>query len=349
MRIKSILKTVAAGAALLALTANAEAATREINLYGASAQYLFWNDAADNFLATKGCSGGITQAQNSDGKHGITIGRACSSYANDDIIIRYSSKASYDGIYAMKGVGNPDSCATNFERKMANEATISGTTVGGTKCVDVTLGCSDVAGETFLQESEGTLKGHLGGDYVTRSFSRIDTTGLTPYRPLVVPFGFFAHNTVTLSNLSRLQAVMIYAGKVVNWNQFDAALPANQIVACLRHAGSGTHATLDAAVMRGDANLITLEDPMGIYGGPVVYFNDGSSDMMNCINDNAYAVGYADADLRTKPTPKASPIRGLRLHATTSKKACTTFGRPSGCTRARPNPVMIPSIRWSNN
>jgi ABC-type phosphate transport system substrate-binding protein len=119
---------------------------------------------------------------------------------------------------------------------------------------------------------------------------------LDTYRPVVVPFGFFINNTVPLDNLTRLQAVMLFSGKVKYWNQFDATLPGTaKAVICLRHAGSGTHATLDAAVMRGDWALVTNADPTGIIG-PRVYFNDGSSDEMACINGQSYSVGYADAD-----------------------------------------------------
>jgi hypothetical protein len=85
------------------------------------------------------------------------------------------------------------------------------------------------------------------------------------------------------------------------------------IKACLRHAGSGTHATLDAAVMRGDYPLVTQEitpaHPLYLIGlAAETYFNDGSSDLMDCVGGGGTksgvipgysavgAVGYADAD-----------------------------------------------------
>ncbi|HEX8947716.1 MAG TPA: hypothetical protein VF790_02070 [Dissulfurispiraceae bacterium] len=68
---------------------------------------------------------------------------------------------------------------------------------------------------------------------------------------------------------------------------------------CFRHAGSGIHAALDVAQLRPVGATIALsEDLTGPYH---YYFNDGSSDLMKCINGSgtwtgAGAVGYADAD-----------------------------------------------------
>jgi ABC-type phosphate transport system substrate-binding protein len=313
MKFGKALKTAAMAVSAIAIMgAAAHAATVDVNLYGASAQYLLWNDIADNFLTSKGCAN-VRQAQEAGTKpaHGITLGDACTGFTGSpDVIIRYSSKASYDGIRAMKGSGgDPDGCGSAFQRKMANEATIIGSTVTPNKCVDVTLGASDVAGESFVQSSEGALKGPSGGVYTIRSFNKIDASGLTTYRPFVVPFGFFANNSVPITNVTRLMAVMIYSGKVQTWNDFGLA-NTNPIVACLRHAGSGTHATLDAAVMRGDYPLVTLEDEFQIYGGPVIWFNDGSGDMMSCINSKANSIGYADADQTNLASTKSVTYMG---------------------------------------
>jgi hypothetical protein len=374
--LKHIIKGLAVGAAVFAIAGAAHAATIDINLYGASAQFLFWNDAADNFLAsrTPACTG-IAQDQY-NGAHGITRG-TCSG---NTVYIRYSSKASYDGIYAVKGSADTDSCGSAFQRKMVNETTCPWDGTGGTnctalKCVDVVLGASDVAGESFIQSSTGQLKGPAGGGSTSRTFSGISTSGLVSYNPLVVPFGFFANNTVTktkclspdpkeptpgadkaisswgnqcydpdgdgksadcigyykctggvctggvnagqacaranqcpdvtlqntncqripLDNISRLQALMIFSGQAVNWKDFGDWYPNLPIVACLRHAGSGTHATMDLAVMSGLGwgwNIATVEKA----ANPVIWFNDGSSDMMNCISTTNGAIGYADAD-----------------------------------------------------
>ena len=375
MKIKKILKSAIIGASMLGLVGTAQAAT-EINLYGASAQYLFWNDAADDFLTAKGCTG-IQQAEDAAGKSGITRGFGCTGLTGSpDVIIRYKSKASYDGIRAMQGIDPDNQCATEgpLYRPMADETQTDWTNgvVNGEKCVDVTLGASDVAGETFVQESHGQKKGHLGGGWIDMSFDGIDTTGLVAYQPLVVPFGFMVNNSVTikrcvspnpteptaaahkamsswgnvcwdpngtgnsddcvgyykcigslcsggvnvdvacsvakdcpdvnladtqckavpLDNISRLMAVLIYSGDAWYWSDFGAYFSSDPIVACMRHAGSGTHATLEAAVMRGDATLMTLENA----AEPTVWFNKGSSDLMRCVDQLTGAIGYVDAD-----------------------------------------------------
>ncbi|MGA1871412.1 MAG: hypothetical protein ACMUJM_23020 [bacterium] len=71
----------------------------------------------------------------------------------------------------------------------------------------------------------------------------------------------------------------------------------------LRHAGSGTHATLDAVVFRKDTRFIWDRE-----FDPYIWFNDKSSNMMSCVHYNggtAYepldpdlyaAFGYAEAD-----------------------------------------------------
>lgn len=284
----------------------AQATEYNINIYGASAQYKFWNSQADDFLTNiKGCTT-VQQAEERDvnnnptGVHGITYGTGCDN--GHSYYIRYTSKASYDGIYACKGdttAPNPD-CSTfgpKF-RKMANENNTdwANNKVNGTVCKEVTIGASDVSGKAFGQS------GPLG-----TSVPAIDTTLLDPTaeRPFAITFGFFKNRNdfPELKNISRLQALMIFSGKASYWNQFgtnedcdeqEYTYPNKRIRVCLRSAGSGTHATLDRAVMRSDQNLINAASPVRI-------FNSGSSGMMACINTNtpSYAsIGYADADQR---------------------------------------------------
>jgi hypothetical protein len=62
--------------------------------------------------------------------------------------------------------------------------------------------------------------------------------------------------------------------------------------------------------MRGDYPLVTEEDGFGIFGGPVVWFNDGSSDEMNCINTQANSIGYADADQSNLANTKSLTYMG---------------------------------------
>ncbi len=315
-------KTLMAGAALLALSGAAQAANIDLNIYGASAQYLFWNAAAKPFLESKGCTG-VTADQTAGGKDGITVG-TCGA---DTVTIRYSSKASYDGIYAVKGEDTANTCPGQpGQRKM--KLALGADTTG---CVDVHLGASDVAGESFVQESHGLLKGPLGGVQTDRVFAGVDTTGLTSHQPLVVPFGFFANKAIkvstcesgafagnlctdatkladcgasvnctsnTINNITREQAVQIFGGQVYAWTDFGASYSVDggddTLVACLRHAGSGTHSTLDKVIFNGAAPVaVAVAENTS---GPTIYFNDGSSDEMKCINALAGAIGYADAD-----------------------------------------------------
>lgn len=328
---KQALKTLVAAAAILSTAAIAQAATVEVNVYGASAQYLFWNDAADNFLLSKGCSN-VVQAQDSTKKHGITSGKACTGFGGNDVVVRYSAKASYESVRSLKGTSNPDSCSNAFQRKMADSVTAPNTLA----CKTVTLGASDVAGEAFVQESHGQKFGPLGGGNVDIVLTGEDASGLTSYNPLVVPFGFFVNNAVTatkcttaagalageycssdadcggaagscgapgtIDNITRLQAVNIFAGYATNWSDFGGYFTAQPIVACLRHAGSGTAAALDFSVMKGNGwgNIIaSFENP------DAIWFNEGSSDLIKCVNGNSTAtptgsligaIGYADAD-----------------------------------------------------
>ena len=373
---KKVIQGVVVGTAMFGLVGAAQAAEININLYGASAQFLFWNDMADDFLISKGCSDVVQDQQSAN--QGITKGTC----GGDIVYFRYSSKASFDGIYAVKGAADTDSCGNAFQRKMVDETTCpwdgpGGDNCTGLKCVEVILGASDVAGSAFTQKSKGQLRGPDGGGEITRTFDKVDDSGLDSYQPNVVPFGFFAHKTVTkakclgpdpkfptagavkavstwgyqcydsdndgksadcigyyqcvggscsggvnvgnpctranqcpdvtladtrceripLDNISRLQAVMIFSGQAWYWTDFGAWYNSDPIVACLRHAGSGTAAALDWTIMRSSAKdwgwpLVEEQNAVD----PTVWFNDSSSHMMNCVNTQAGAVGYADAD-----------------------------------------------------
>lgn len=335
---KSIAKGLLVGAMALGFATTAGATVYEINIYGASAQYKFWNNAADDFHASKLCAAAdIYGARDAGKKHGISVcagqdgfgGLTGAGYNGDNntYVIRYSSKASYDGIRSVQGL-NPDGvdadCGDDGMRKMADEDNTtfpSGSegVVSGYKCCDVTIGASDVAAETFDQESHGDLLGHTPGSWQDRVIKDItmDPDYLV-YRPVVVPFSFFANVDVPFNNMTRLMAVSIFSGQVIDWSDFDPDYTGGkEIVVCMRHAGSGTVATLNAAVMRKDNNLVINQvGPFDflhlINSSPVTYFYDGSSDIMNGIQNNGgfadgAAVGYADSDkISSITTPPAT-------------------------------------------
>jgi ABC-type phosphate transport system substrate-binding protein len=330
MNIKKIVVSVFAGAAMLTgLVGTAPAV--EINVYGASAQYLYWNAMAPTLLGTTTGGQGCTTVQQAvkDSKNAISKGTGCPG--GTTIYWRVSSKASYDGPSALLGddhyaavgpaaekcsagdPGDPGASLRGYYRKMVDENSCTWGTPAAPgsctalKCVRVTVGVSDVAAQSFTQSSTGQLKGPAGGGVVSRSFTGINPVGLSSSNPIVVPFAFFANNTVqrdlnyggapnfqTITNLPRIMAVQIFSGQAWNWKDLGDDFNTQPIVACMRHAGSGTHASLDLAVMNGKwgGNTFAAESA----GGPTVWFNDGAADEMNCIDTVPGAVGYQDAD-----------------------------------------------------
>jgi hypothetical protein len=84
--------------------------------------------------------------------------------------------------------------------------------------------------------------------------------------------------------------VNIFAGNAFAWTDFGASYsvtgdPTNSVVACLRHAGSGTQATLDKVFFTGASpNVLAQNEAAGS-----VYFNDGSADEINCVNGDTPA------------------------------------------------------------
>jgi hypothetical protein len=354
MNIKKMIMSAIAGASMLvAFVGTGSAAQVDVNVEGASAQYLFWSANGAGILANQGCTG--IQVATFNSKNSITKA-TCGS---DTVYYRVASKASYDGPSALMGddhyaaagasnekcsagdPGDPGAALENgvplrgYYRKMVDENSCTWGTLAspGTctaiKCQRVTLGVSDVATESFTQSSHGALLGPLGGAQTDRVFSgwSMDPAKYASYNPVVVPFAFFANTSVkkcvdatptmynscssssnqqTIANLPRIMAVQIFSGQVYDWTDFGGEFVPNvPVVACLRHAGSGTAATLDYAVMNGPwgAQMASAQST----GGPTIYFNDGSGDEVNCIKGSGAwagtgAIGYADADQATSAT-----------------------------------------------
>jgi ABC-type phosphate transport system substrate-binding protein len=353
MKIKKLLGSLIAGTAMLAIAGTASAVNYEANIYGASAQFKFWNLLAADFIHNHDATNcaGVTVDHYDDGSAQGISKATCTN--GDTYLIRVASKASYDGILALKGdaskagtaacasgsTGDPGSTLRPYYRLMIDDTTCTGSGASMTcsntalKCARVNVAASDVAGGSFKQISNGALKGPASNGttaYTTRSFSGINVTGLSADQEFVVPFAFFVNNQVTdsrlgtsttMDNLTRLQAVLLFSAQVKNWQQLGSVYPNLPTAICLRHAGSGTHATLDYAVVRGNgwgSNLpVTENNPADAdnYNSnlPIVYFNDGTGDETTCVNSNTVkdssgaditvgAIGYADADLAVSST-----------------------------------------------
>jgi hypothetical protein len=343
---KKKMTALIAGASLMALAGSASAI--DINIYGASAQWTFWNSLANDYLASQGCTTITGPVVDSTGKHGITSGTGAGACAAG-INIRYSSKASYDGVFAAMGScngqtgcnPNPDSCG-NPSRLM-----ITSTSNTALSCQPITIGASDVAAASFTQASHGLLKGPLGGAQTDRVFTGITLPSnvTAAHGGIVVPFGFFLNNSVQLSkcvsgpnaglqcndttapgfcgagtcttgnvdNVSREMVANIFNGQSSYfWSDFGdgysvtgkTAQTNDFIVACIRHAGSGTVSTLDWSVMNSKWGAALAVNAQPVLGGAseTVYFNDGTPDEMNCVNGSgawtgAGAIGFADGDI----------------------------------------------------
>lgn len=388
--IKKILKGMLVGGAAMTIAASAaNAAKIEVNIFGASAQFKFWNAMAPKFLDEQyGCAQADIWATQSDAlmdrDAGITICAGDTAYAGktgmgtegdtqgattagDTIIIRYTSNASYDGVMSVQDddTFDSDNCSTDGDRYQADPVesdlvamndtvnTFPGETLTQLACMDVHVGASDVSAKTFKQESDGWKKGNftlvttdpteqkavsalntyildsdgykVGSNIINRKIHYPSTVTVDPEtdlnyqtdRPIVVPFGFYANTSVVPDNLTRLMAINLFAGNIANWQELDEDYPDMPVVVCHRHAGSGTVATLNAAVFRGtgifpekqqdDIIPITgdpLYDAASIYldtnvlsgAAPTIFFNKGSSDATRCAGYNQGAVSYADSD-----------------------------------------------------
>jgi hypothetical protein len=377
--LKNIFKGLVVAGALMAFaipgTSNAD--IREINIFGASAQYKYWTEGAPQFLsdAMDCADGDIGHASTEDAgpdadrDAGIAIcdsdsetdgvdltpggnnaGARATGYVGDTIIIRYTTFASAEGVYAGLGTNpsNTDSTCATGERLMADETTTTWSGIGtipapdggvtSLKCEDINLGTSDIDPQCFTQNTYGPVKystfgtpgtlqswmdaaGSVFGSFDkttcrdcdswwVREFSPItvDPAAYDVFNPIVVPFSFFVHESSlgsTVTNLTRPQAQMLFSQQVTNWNLFDG-FPNQDVVVCLRHAGSGTHATLDWAVVRpfALAQFAYHPDESGVQSGtyPPTYTNKGSSDEVGCVAQYAGAVGYADSDKKGDST-----------------------------------------------
>lgn len=112
----------------------------------------------------------------------------------------------------------------------------------------------------------------------------------------------------TIDNISRLQANILFAGQILDWNQLGAYYTSNPVKLCIRKPGSGTHAAFDKTVMRaagkagwGAEYTPYVNNDLGNLL-PYTWFNGSSTDEKNCIAGDTPtgagtgAIGYMDAD-----------------------------------------------------
>ncbi len=388
--LKKMAQGIIAGAALMGMVSSAGATEYNLNIYGASAQHKFWLNLAPDFLLDASGGNCASVAQDSfDKKHGIARGIDCLGN-NDTIYIRYSSRASYDGVNAVN-TGTPRdmvdeaSCVT-WAGPNANSCTAK-------RSIQPNLGASDVAWNEFTQSTSGYEDGNINfpnDPYASPSASVVfpDSIGATieTFNPIVVPFAFFANNSVckfrcvrpeingdvagpiapenwnamgshkayphggwecdpTLTNedgsnpqcvgyykcinslcnggvysgdacttandcpdvdvsatrceatplnkINHAMAGLIFSGKINNWEDFGPYFCQGPIVRCMRHAGSGTHATV--ADLLKPYKLAASSMPLPLSLGPTWHYTS-SSDLMRCVVDFKGAIGYADAD-----------------------------------------------------
>ncbi len=372
-----IVKGLMIGSMAVAMAVPAAAQLREVNIFGASAQYAYWTEGAPQFLRDYMQCGtsDIGHAQMEDagpaadrdagiaicdggdfgniGIGGSQAGARRTGYVGDTIAIRYTTFASAEGVCAAidtgaaTDCGTPDTGCTATQRLMANEAAVSawsdintipapadtGVTIGLT-CKEITLGTSDIDPICFDQSTYGP-KNHdtwgpeggrisdwetaMGGGIFGKSktafpvaddakwwiriFTPIepDLDLFTVFEPIIVPFSFFVNEASLggeVTNLSRPQAQMLFSQQVTDWNTFGYS--SQDVVVCIRHAGSGTHATLDWSVVRPQslAQIAYAYDESAVTSGvvPRTLTNKGSSDEIECVGSYAGAVGYADSD-----------------------------------------------------
>jgi ABC-type phosphate transport system substrate-binding protein len=361
---KQLKVSVAISAALLAMSGIAHAAPAELNIFGASAQYTYWNAQAQHFAQTKlGCT--ATAPVNNGGKHGFVSATACTSTlvpvnaatGKRDLDIRYSGIASAEGPLAVaKSTPLDATLATGCN--LANGERLMYASTSTLVCKPVHIGTSDVAVESLAQTSDGQKFGPMGGGAFPVDLPSANlvakTAGLSPNNTVVVPFGFFVNQAVTaksctaglignycaantdcdtapanatgtcgaaatITNISREQAALIFSGGATDWSDFGTYFTAQPIVACLRHAGSGTHSALDLTVMNTNWGAAVLNSE----SAGSVWFNQGSGDEIKCINGNTTAapsgsligaIGYADGDQALGVAATSQNVKQLKLN-----------------------------------
>jgi hypothetical protein len=335
---KKLINTAMFAALITGAAISANATDIQIDMYGASAQRDYWKELGYDFMTkTVGEDGmGCVSAHKSqyDGNFIVIKGETCAYAGGDDVYITYGSVASIEGVKAAKEVAPIDdknSCAANngnAYRQVVNTATCTwvpwDTTdnVNGVctkSCNNIELGASDVEGVSFTQKSSGQKFGHLvhsNNTYYSENLTGESVTGLTRKTPTIVPFAFYANSDIPeLTDINRTVAVNLFSGNISSLGQLAGleAYADKGVQLCFRHAGSGTHATLDKGIMnKSGFSLVEEESVSTDVTIPNAFFYQSSDSktktneagMKQCIETNGgrgrganfIAIGYMDAD-----------------------------------------------------
>jgi len=317
---KKILLTTLAMASLVAFASIATA--WEINIYGASAQFAFWSNNGQAYLEARGCTS-VQKATYSN--NGVVFQANCPArppFGSGGVgYLRARSTASYDGCYAARGEsrtgalapGRDTTCDPNyFARPFPDNCTFPGSCTTLT-CMNVSIGASDVPCECFTQESHGYSYGPTNsGGWLDLKFNAIDMTGISVCKPMVVTFAPFANVAVTkggvsITNITRDNMELIFSGQVYDWSEIadvdGVPYDSKPMYVCLRHAGSGTHASLDAYL----SSPVIINEVNGMFE-----FVESTGPMMTCINQtNVAAIGYADADRNPPANVRRLQLNGI--------------------------------------
>ena len=179
MKIGKIIMSVLLAGFLLVAAGAANAATRNIYIYGCSAQFFLWSSEAPIFLADATNGAGCNDVQYAFDTTGTTYffatGSSCTNFDNDTINISVGYKTSNDAIWSVMGVADPENtsaCPVDSstglydQRKMATgfisgscTSSPSGNCTNTPTCETITLGASDEKANWFTQVSHGKKYG----------------------------------------------------------------------------------------------------------------------------------------------------------------------------------------------
>jgi PBP superfamily domain len=308
--LSNILPAVAASTlalvALAGLSGQADAVV-QLNLTGSSAGKQFATDVPLDL-----CDAGVGPAMPHKYVSADTnkiVWTCHRTAAGDDIVVRYNSTASSDGITKLQqDISQAASQQLQLDHTLTTGCTDLGTqtrptdgkqyllTTGcantNTVNLPVHMGASDVQGASFHQSGNGQSVTPLD-----------DQTGINSSQVVIVPWGIFLGKNVVkadgtpVTNLSRYQVEAIFnrAAAARDWKALGLATnvggaieATSPIVVCMRNPGSGSKAAFDETVML-ILNEATLAGTQAVFGG-------SSSNVADCLKNNPRGIGYIDAD-----------------------------------------------------